>query len=59
MNREFGQTQEEIAKAVGMSRPNVANMIRLLDLAPAIQERVSRGTISAGAARALLGYPPK
>jgi ParB family chromosome partitioning protein len=57
MNREFGQTQEEIAKAVGMSRPNVANMIRLLDLAPAIQERVSRGTISAGAARALLGLP--
>lgn len=57
MNREFGQTQEEIARAVGMSRPNVSNTMRLLDLPEAVQERVSRGTLSAGAARALLALP--
>lgn len=54
MNREFGQTQEEIARAVGMSRPNVSNTMRLLDLPELVQERVSRGTLTAGAARALL-----
>ena len=54
MNKEFGQTQEEIAKAVGMSRSSVTNTMRLLDLPAVVQERVSRGTLSAGAARALL-----
>lgn len=52
-----GGTQEDVAKAVGLSRPTVANFLRLLDLAPEIQECVSRGTISMGHARALLGTP--
>ena len=50
----FGLTQEEVARAVGMSRPAVANFMRLLDLPKSVQDRVSRGTVSAGAARALL-----
>lgn len=52
--REFGLTQEEVGRSVGMSRPAVANFMRLLELPPTVQERVSRGTVSMGAARALL-----
>jgi ParB family chromosome partitioning protein len=48
-------TQEQAAQRLGRSRPTVANMLRLLDLPPDVQELVSRGTISMGHARALLG----
>lgn len=48
-------TQEELAARVGKSRPHVANFLRLLQLPPEIQEDVSRGTLSMGHARALLG----
>jgi ParB family chromosome partitioning protein len=48
-------TQEELAVRVGKSRPHVANFLRLLQLPPQIQEDVSRGTLSMGHARALLG----
>src|SRR5690606_11317117 len=51
----FSLTQEELAVRVGKSRPHVANFLRLLQLPPAIQEDVSRGTLSMGHARALLG----
>lgn len=51
---EFGLTQEEVAKKVGRSRSMVANMIRLLNLQPTVQEYVSRGTLSMGQARPLL-----
>lgn len=47
-------TQEQAAQRLGRSRPTVANMLRLLDLPPDVQELVSRGTISMGHARALL-----
>jgi ParB family chromosome partitioning protein len=50
-----GATQEDVGKAVGLSRPTIANFLRLLDLPPEIQEAVSRGTLSMGHARALLG----
>ncbi len=52
---EFSMTQEEIALTVGKSRPAVANTLRLLHLPEEIQESVSRGTISMGHARAILG----
>src|SRR5690606_4740270 len=51
----FSLTQEELAARVGKSRPHVANFLRLLQLPPAIQEDVSRGTLSMGHARALMG----
>jgi ParB family transcriptional regulator, chromosome partitioning protein len=51
---EFGLTQEEVAERVGQSRPHVANTLRLLELTPDLRGMVSRGTITAGAARALL-----
>jgi ParB family chromosome partitioning protein len=46
-------TQEQLADALGMARPTVANFVRLLDLPLEVQEAVSRGTISMGHARAL------
>jgi len=52
---KLGTTQEEVAKRVGMERSSVANFLRLLDLPAAVQAHVSRGTLSMGHARALLG----
>ena len=52
---EFGFTQEEVAKRVGRARSTIANTLRLLDLAPAVLEAISTGTISEGHARALIG----
>lgn len=52
---EFGLTQEAIAQVVGKSRPAVANTLRLLTLPQHIQDAVSRGTISMGHAKCLIG----
>ena len=54
---EFGFTQEEVSQKVGKSRPFIANVVRLLNLPSAIQEYVSRGTMSPGQARPLLVLP--
>ncbi|HOB21655.1 MAG: ParB/RepB/Spo0J family partition protein [Firmicutes bacterium] len=51
---EFSLTQEELAQTLGKSRPAIANALRLLSLPEEIREGVSRETISAGHARALL-----
>ena len=48
-------TQEELSKRVGKSRSYIANMVRLLELPEDVKEGVSRGTISVGQAKALLG----
>ncbi|MGI6359175.1 MAG: ParB/RepB/Spo0J family partition protein [Bacillota bacterium] len=50
----LGLTQDQAAERVGKSRSHVANTLRLLQLPPILQEYVSRETISAGHARALL-----
>ncbi len=50
-----GLTHEEIATKIGKHRTYVTNLLRLLELPEVIQADVSRGTISAGHARALLG----
>ena len=50
-------TQEQVAKQVGFERSTVANFLRLLELPAAIQQHVSRGTLSMGHARALLALP--
>lgn len=52
---QLGAKQEDVAQRVGLDRSTVANFMRLLDLTPAVQEHVSRGTLSMGHARALLG----
>ena len=50
-----GATQESVAKQIGFERSTVANLLRLLDLPAEVQSHVSRGTLSMGHARALLG----
>lgn len=55
MATEFDLTQEQIATRVGKDRTTVANTLRLLNLAEPVQELVSRGTLSTGHARCLLG----
>ncbi len=54
---EFGHTQEALAKIVHKSRSHVANLLRLLELPPVVQDRVMDGSLSMGHARALLGSP--
>ena len=51
---QFDLTQEQLAEALGKSRPAVANMLRLLQLPQEIQEFVLSNEISMGHARALL-----
>ena len=51
---EYGLTQEETASQVGKSRPAVANALRLLGLCPEVLERLRKGELSAGHARAIL-----
>jgi len=53
----FGRTQQEIADAVGKSRPHIANMLRLLALPDDLQDMVRDGRLSAGHARAILTAP--
>ena len=52
---EFKLTHEEAARGIGRSRAAVTNLLRLLDLAPAVQEMLQDGSIDMGHARALLG----
>jgi ParB family chromosome partitioning protein len=52
---EFGATHEELAKKLGVSRPQITNTIRLLNLPAPVQRRVAAGVLTAGHARALLG----
>jgi ParB family chromosome partitioning protein len=52
--QEFRLTHDEIAERVGKERSTVSNALRLLDLPDDVLDLVSRGTLSAGHARALL-----
>ena len=51
---EYGLTQEETAERVGKSRPAVANSLRLLGLSGEVLEKLKRGELTAGHARAIL-----
>lgn len=52
---QFGLTQTEISKKMGISRVAVTNKIRLLALPERVKELVLNGSLSEGHARALLG----
>lgn len=54
---DFGHTQDALGKLVHKSRSHIANLLRLLDLPPSVQERVVEGALSMGHARALIGAP--
>lgn len=51
---DFGLSQEQLSKRIGMSRPNLTNTLRLLQLQPEVIEMVRAKRLSAGHARALI-----
>ena len=53
--KDFGLTQEKIAKRMGKSRESVANIMRLLKLPRQIQQEMISGRLTMGHGRALLG----
>lgn len=52
----FSHTQDNLATALGKSRSHIANMLRLLNLPPEVQDYVVEGKLSAGHARTLVGH---
>lgn len=56
---EGNLTQEEAAKQLGKSRPALANLLRLLQLTPEVQNMVRDNLLSEGHARVLAGIPQK
>jgi len=56
---DFKLTHDQVAARVGKSRASVTNMLRLLQLPPAIQKLVRDRQLSMGHARALLGTPDR
>lgn len=53
----FGHNQVELARAVGKSRPHIANTMRLLVLPEDVRNLLAEGKLSAGHARALITAP--
>jgi ParB family chromosome partitioning protein len=54
---ELRYTHERVSERVGKNRTSITNALRLLTLPSGVQSMVSRGTLSAGHGRALLGLP--
>ncbi len=54
LQQKFRLTHEDIAARLGLDRSTVTNTLRLLRLAPDVQEMVAAGDITTGHARALL-----
>ena len=50
----FGLTQEEVAKKVGKSRAQIANMLRMLKLPTEIQKAIADGVVTFGHAKVIL-----
>ncbi|MDY2696324.1 MAG: ParB/RepB/Spo0J family partition protein [Eubacteriales bacterium] len=51
---EYKMTQEAVSERIGVSRPNIANTLRLLSLCPEVIALVESGKLSAGHARCLI-----
>src|SRR4029079_11659279 len=56
---DFNLTHDQVAARVGESRASISNMLRLLQLPPAIQKSVRDRQLTMGHARALLGSPDR
>jgi len=57
LREEFDLTQDQVGERVGKSRPQVGNIIRLLELEPEVQDAVANEKISQSNARTLLSIP--
>ena len=55
LQKEFSLTQRELAQRVGVSRSQVANVLRLLQLPEEIQGMIQSGLLSMGHAKIVLG----
>ncbi len=55
LQKKLGSSQDDLARAVGKSRPAIANALRLLQLPESIQDDLANNRLTAGHARALLG----
>lgn len=53
--KEFGLTQESVARQLSKERSSIANTVRLLSLPPEVQVWVEGGQLSLGHAKVLLG----
>ena len=51
---DFGQTHEEVGRALGRSRASISNLVRLLELPEDVQALLGAGALSEGHGRAIL-----
>jgi ParB family chromosome partitioning protein len=54
---EFSLTHQQVADSIGRSRAAVSNLLRLLNLDPAVRVHLENGRLEAGHARAILSLP--
>lgn len=54
---DLGLSKEELGKRVGRSRPQISNLIRLLDLPDEVLDLLEQGELSEGHGRAILQVP--
>ena len=59
LKREFGLTQDEVAKSTGKARSTIANSLRILSLSSSILDMLSSGMIEKGHAKLLASMEPK
>jgi len=59
MMDEFGCTQQQVSEKIGVSRVQVSNIIRLLQLSEKLQIMIENRELSMGLARPLVGLPEK
>jgi ParB family chromosome partitioning protein len=52
---DVGMTHEELAERVGRSRAAITNALRLLGLAPTVQQRIASGSLTAAHGRSIAG----
>src|SRR5207344_2284501 len=57
MMNEFGLTQDIIAQRVGCERSSIANVVRLVNLPPDVQQLIETNQLSMGHAKVILGLP--
>lgn len=57
MMDEFGCTQQQVAERIGVSRVQVSNLTRLLQLSGKVQKLIENRELSMGQARPLIGLP--
>ena len=58
LKREFGLTQEEVAKSTGKGRSTIANSLRILSLPSLVLDMLSEGRIDRGHAKLLASLDP-